>query len=388
MAGNEEPRLMQTGMATQQQEEAAIPGTSLVTYSESNSTQTSLDQHQDLQREESPPCLVDPPPSFNRSITEPILNSQNPRPSVSFADRPNQGRVHHEYRRSLTVHESRPQSAAGPVYNLDIQLQVELQKIQESQAFVPKTHSGQSKSPELSAFRKHFPFVEFESFRIGENSSITKIILVLHDYGGNEKTLADFAEQYLRQPETLYIILRGVSSTSDDNVGYHWADSREEPNGSFINATRSLLGLICQVLIKESNICPSNIILFGHGQGGMAALSVAAAWKKVEFGGVISIGGSMPDHFEILERPDIKTPILVMGGKLGDVNATAKARMKRMIINVDVRLSPDLPDELPSTPEEIKILYAYLEHRLRRTEWTKPSVLTLGMMSLVLRTWR
>jgi hypothetical protein len=111
----------------------------------------------------------------------------------------------------------------------------------------------------------------------------------------------------------------------------------------------------------------------------MAALSVATAWKGIEFGGIISIGGPIPDHFPLSERPNIKTPTLVIGGELGDVNATAKARIKSMIMHVDIHLEGGAEDCLPFTTRQILPLQEFLEHRLRKTEWMKPSVLTLGM---------
>jgi hypothetical protein len=109
----------------------------------------------------------------------------------------------------------------------------------------------------------------------------------------------------------------------------------------------------------------------------MAALSIATTWNKVEFGGVISIGGPIPDHFPLPEQPNIRTPTLVMGGELGDVNATAKARIKSMVMHVDVYLEDGITDHLPNTPNEITILQEFFTHRLRKTEWMQPSVLTL-----------
>jgi len=320
-------------------------------------------------------------PTTGHSNSDSRISSQFSGPSQRLLERPNQGAIVHEYRLSQATSGARPTSTGSTSVRreLGFQLSNELLKLQESQITIPQTTSGPQTAPDIETFRGYFPFAFFEEFRPGEESAISKIILVLHDYGGDEKSLQNFADQHLRQPNTLYILLRGIHQVGDGSSRFHWADTTDDPNGSFIAASGKILDLICQVLIKGSNICPSQILLFGQGQGGMAALSVAAAWKAVEFGGVISIGGPIPGHFPLSERPNIRTPTLVMGGELGDVNATAKAQIKSMILHVEVSLEENMADRLPYTPRQVAILQEFLEHRLRKTEWMKPSIMTLGM---------
>jgi predicted esterase len=332
------------------------------------------------------PSTLDPTsygPGTGHSNSESNLTSQFAGASHRSSNRPNQGGVVHEHSLSQVTSGPRPTSAGSIQVQseLSVQLAHQLETLQENQKSVPQTTSGPQTYPNDAAFREHFPFAVFEDFRPGEDANISKVILALHDYGQDENSLRNFADQHLREPDTLYILLRGVHSTGDAINSFHWADSADSPNGSFIAASRKILDLICGVLIRGSNISPSHIVLFGQGQGGMAALSVAASWNKVEFGGVISIGGPIPDHFSLplSGQPNIRTPALVIGGELGGVNATAKSRIKSMIMHVDVHLEGDTTDHLPNSVGEITILQEFLEHRLRKTEWMKPSVLTLGM---------
>jgi predicted esterase len=344
---------------------------------------TNSDTNQRLRRSLDGQIPLDPTsytPATGHSNSEPNLSSQPASPSHCLAERPNQGGIVHEYRLSQAALGPRPTSAGStPVRRFKQSNQLRI--LQDSQNSIPQITSGPQTPPHIAAVRGYFPFAAFEDFRHGEDSTISKVILVLHDHGANEISLRNFADQHLRQPDTLYILLRGIHSMADGGGRFHWADNVDDPNGSFVVASSKILELICQVLIKGSNISPSQILLFGEGQGGMAALSVAAAWNEVEFGGVISIGGLIPDHFPLPHpgKPNIRTPSLVIGGELGDVNATAKARIKSMIMHVDVYLEDGTADHLPNTPREIAILQEFLEHRLRKTEWMKPSVLTLGM---------
>jgi hypothetical protein len=113
----------------------------------------------------------------------------------------------------------------------------------------------------------------------------------------------------------------------------------------------------------------------------MAALSIAATWNKVELGGIISVGGPMPNHFSVPDKPNVSTPVLVMGGELGDVNATASECIKNTMCHSDVQLEPGVGDTLPASTNRnnsILNLKEFLAHRLRKTEWVQPSVLTLG----------
>jgi len=319
-------------------------------------------------------------PAKGHSNSESNLSSQLPGPSHRPAERPNQGDIVHEYRRSQATSGPPPTSSSStPARRL--QLSHELSILQDSQNSIPRTTAGRPTPPDIAAFREYFPFVAFEDFRHGEDRTISKVILVLHGHGSDEISLRNFASQHLRQPDTLYILLHGIHSMGDGSGRFHWTDNVDDPNYSFITASKKILKLICEVLIKGSNICPSQILLFGEGQGGMAALSVTAAWNEVEFGGVISLGGPIPDIFPPpdSEKPNIRTPTLVIGGELGAVNAPAKARINRMIMHVDVYLEDGIADDLPNTPRGIAMLQEFLEHRLRKTEWTKPSVLTLGM---------
>lgn len=239
-------------------------------------------------------------------------------------------------------------------------------------------------SSDDESFRDLLPGPVFEEFPAYlKYRRASKIILVLHDYGGNEYSLKNFADEHLREPDTLYILLRGIHPLAEGSSLYHWADNIQSPKDSFSDATNHIAKFILDDLIKKHHFQPRNIILFGLGQGGMVALSVATSWSRTELGGVITVGGSLPKHFVVPDKANVSTPVLVLGGMLGDINVTAKKRIEDFIVHIDVYLTPNERDVLPQSRDDVSLskLKDFLAHRLWRKEWEQPSILTLGKTS-------
>jgi predicted esterase len=208
-------------------------------------------------------------------------------------------------------------------------------------------------------------------------SDIKYIVLVLHDYGESEKSLADFTKSYLMQPETAYLLLRAPNSV---DKGYAWSNAIH-PEGAFFEATERIISIIHDVLTLKCSFLPRNILLFGLDQGGSVALTVAAAWKEIELGGIMSIGGPIPPVIQA-DGKKIKTPALVIGGSLGKISAQAEQHIRDLFLHVEVVLKTGFGDFLPKK-DDIGPVDAFFAHRLRREEWTKQAILTLG--ELVLR---
>ena len=74
---------------------------------------------------------------------------------------------------------------------------------------------------------------------------------------------------------------------------YQWEDNVD----TFLKTSHLILDdVISALLISKCNFPARKIVLFGQGEGAMAALTVSSAWERVEFGGVICVGGQLPSH--------------------------------------------------------------------------------------------
>ncbi|KAL8957751.1 MAG: hypothetical protein Q9193_005056 [Seirophora villosa] len=206
---------------------------------------------------------------------------------------------------------------------------------------------------------------------------IKHVVVLLHEYAGNELSLEELASYLHRErPETSFVLLRGPKAVPTPNGGYHWADGDSEWNGPFLSSEEILTQMIKSSLIKECGFAPRNILLMGHGQGGMAVLATAALWEDVELGGAVSIGGPLPSYARSAASSMIKTPALVVGGRLGDLNPSALECIKNRFATVDKCILDNAHDTVPDTGESRKPLLEFLAHRLQREEWRKQAVIS------------
>lgn len=268
---------------------------------------------------------------------------------------------------------------------------------------------------------------------------IQYVIVVLHGYAANQHTLYEFAKKHLLGPRTACVFVRGTTQVGETGT-YCWSDkgnyiggpagrdrarqlirrartgfssiqssefagpSRSNTVGTtteslnnipnrvddvsdddigrptYENCTEQIgVEVITNVLIKTCGFRARDIAIVGHDQGGTAALAVAAACWQTNFGGVVSIGGPLPNDF-----PDgikSRTHVLLLGGKLGDLNPTECARIQRAFsgtIEALKRYDPpkDGDDYNDINNAELK---EFVAHQLRREEWTKEAVITFGV---------
>lgn len=156
--------------------------------------------------------------------------------------------------------------------------------------------------------------------------STTAFLILLHGLGDSENPFASFARN-LSLPGVLAIAVRGVSALpafllpgDEDTRGFHWGDdlrldnesSDLDPDPGFKSATTAILDrLIAGVLVHRCGWLPSDVLLFGFGQGGSLALGLASRLRSgtclsdadadagsgsdfATFKGVVSIGGPLP----------------------------------------------------------------------------------------------
>jgi predicted esterase len=206
---------------------------------------------------------------------------------------------------------------------------------------------------------------------------VENIIIVLHDHSGNENFLQDFAEKSLRPKDTACLLLRGVSAVAGKENSYQWEDNVD----TFLKTSQLVLDdVISALLVSKCNFPARKIVLFGQGEGAMAALTISSAWERVEFGGVICVGGQLPSHIAPSRDTKSKTAVLLLGGSLGMTNPVAKHRIQQNFSYVDCDLLEGKDDALPRNKQQLRSLRDFFSHRLHEEEWTKPAVITFGKL--------
>jgi predicted esterase len=130
----------------------------------------------------------------------------------------------------------------------------------------------------------------------------TNAVLFLPGLGDTSQYFSSFARA-LSLPETLCITLQGPTPLPLPlSEGFHWGDDLLvdqssgdlDPDAGFSKSTQLVTQeVIKDVLLSRCGFKPREIMLFGFGQGGMAALAIAKVCKD-ELAGVISVGGRIP----------------------------------------------------------------------------------------------
>jgi predicted esterase len=140
------------------------------------------------------------------------------------------------------------------------------------------------------------------------------------------------------------------------------------------------LEVITDVLVRKCGFKPRDIAIVGHDQGGSVALAVAAACWETKLGGIVTIGGALPSDFpDLVDEVKSLTHVLLLGGKLGDINNKEAARIGRVFAGTTPALKQDKSDDFDDIDEAA--LVGFLAHQLRREEWTKEAVITFGESS-------
>jgi predicted esterase len=132
--------------------------------------------------------------------------------------------------------------------------------------------------------------------------------------------------------------------------------------------------VITDVLVKKCGFKSRDIAIVGHDQGGSVALAVAAVCWETKLGGAVSIGGALPSDFP--DGAKSRTYVLLLGGKLGDINEKEAARIENAFSGTATALKKGKSDDFEDIDDEK--LTGFLAHQLRREEWTKEAVVTFG----------
>lgn len=258
----------------------------------------------------------------------------------------------------------------------------------KQKTFVPSNIHVNRRLPRQTDFP---PSVSLEILQPVTDDQIEKVVIVLHTIGGSERSLENFSRKIqLHYPESAFLLIRGQEAVHIGNSGYHWADPGGPSDGTFFTACRVLLlDVVKRGLIAKCGFSARDIIVLGHGHGGMAALAATAAWETVEFAGVVSIGGPMPDCAQLSSNgTKSKTPALALSGIEGDINPVALRRLQKTFCRVTHNIRLTSHDRIPESSEEMTLLLepllCFFAHRLRREEWTKQAILSLGELPKIL----
>lgn len=110
-------------------------------------------------------------------------------------------------------------------------------------------------------------------------------------------------------------------------------------------------------------------MLFGFGQGAMAALNAAADMDEQELGGVVSIGGWLPASASTPDaRRKHKTPVLLCKASSGSATSgSAVGKIKDCFDSAQVVEWRKRGDGMPSNRDEMMPIMQFFARRLRST---------------------
>lgn len=216
------------------------------------------------------------------------------------------------------------------------------------------------------------------------------VLILLHGLGDTNAPFHNLASQ-LSLPHTACISLRAPSPipallAGTDQTGFHWGDdlSLDSRTGAldfdagFSTAARPL-GELLSVLLGECGFAARDVHFLGYGQGGMAALALAEAWPKVEFGGVIAIGTGIAgsksamgearryvSSLEVGDEAKARTPVLLCGGSSGTMVTAGVVRDVKQRFNAVEYVKWDRAgDGMPRVRGEMMALMRFWGRRIR-----------------------
>jgi predicted esterase len=149
----------------------------------------------------------------------------------------------------------------------------------------------------------------------------------------------------------------------------------------FTRSNKLLLNeIIQQGLVQKCGYKLREILLFGFGQGGMVALSVAAELGTEILGGVVSIGGVLPDKAPLPEvGKKSRTPVIVCkGNRSSAVKESNVRRLKDTFEFLEVREWKKIGDGMPSSREEMMPIMQFFARRLRSMKGVPKGSVEIG----------
>ncbi|KAJ5134553.1 hypothetical protein N7526_005918 [Penicillium atrosanguineum] len=187
---------------------------------------------------------------------------------------------------------------------------------------------------------------------------------------------------------------KGLHPSPLDLGGFHWGDDvafDTSSGGLDMDAglTRSTAVLANDVvrdtLIKKCGYLLREIMIFGFGQGGMAALTAARELGQGDNGGplsgVISVGAPYPLSGQKW-GPKNRTPVLLVAGRDSLVVSDAAVRRTKEVFEfVELSRYPRKGDSMPSNRNEMMPVMQFFARRLRSRQGVPEAAWRLADMS-------
>lgn len=201
------------------------------------------------------------------------------------------------------------------------------------------------------------------------------VLILLHGLGDSNKSFTTLASQ-LSLPETACISLQAPTPLPFEIGGFHWGDDivfdqatgRMDLDTGFEKAGRTITEeVIKKALIEKCGYQLREILLFGFGQGGMAALAASALMAE-ELGGVISVGGPLPSMTSMTSSgaARFKSPVLIIGGSTNTlVTKSAMTNLKSAFESVQYTKYTRVGDSMPRNREEMLPVMQFFARRLQ-----------------------
>lgn len=109
----------------------------------------------------------------------------------------------------------------------------------------------------------------------------TNALVLLHGLGDKHESFASLGKQ-MNLPETCCVAIQGPQGLLDLG-GFHWGDDiifdstsgGLDADAGFKKSTDALMKVVNDTLVSACGFAQGEIVLFGFGQGGMAALNLA-----------------------------------------------------------------------------------------------------------------
>ena len=207
------------------------------------------------------------------------------------------------------------------------------------------------------------------------HQSPVSVLILLHGLGDSRDSFTRLATQ-MALPETTCISLQGPSPLPFELGGYHWGDDitfnqslgETDYDTGFDKSSRLIKEeLIEKVLVQNCGYKPGNILLFGFGQGGMAAIATSLAFR-LELGGIVSIGGPQPSHITTSRNNDAKnqTPVITLGGSSNTlITQLALSSLKQAFRYVEYVKWSKPGDSMPGNRDEMLPIMKFFARHLQ-----------------------
>lgn len=192
--------------------------------------------------------------------------------------------------------------------------------------------------------------------------------------------------------------------------GFHWGDDiifdstsgGLDSDGGFKRSTAMLKGLVEDDVMEKCGYKAREIMVFGFGQGAMAALNLARKYASslhlhpadhtpvaigqspkdaanAELGGIVSIGAPLPSEAPAALVAKCKTPILVCAGNDDtSVTSAAEDKLKRIFDFVEVKRYRRAGDVMPNSRDEMMPIMQFFARRLRSTKGVPAGSVEIG----------